>query len=86
MSIIEPPIDKLLNETDNDRFLLCSVASKRADDINDMMRGQRDRAMQAQNALDIARATDRKPLSIAFNEIAQGDVNCNPDSIDINYH
>lgn len=47
MSIIEPKIDVLLNETDNDRFLLCALASKRAHDINDMMRGQRDRAIPA---------------------------------------
>ena len=44
MSIIEPKIDVLLDRTDNDRFLLCALASKRAHDINDMMRGQRDRA------------------------------------------
>ena len=42
MSIIEPKIDVLLDRTDNDRFLLCALASKRAHDINDMMRGQRD--------------------------------------------
>jgi DNA-directed RNA polymerase subunit omega len=46
MSIIEPKIDVLLEKTDNDRFLLCSLASKRAYDINDMLRGQRDRAIQ----------------------------------------
>ena len=45
MTLIEPKMDKLLDETDNDRFLLCSLASKRAHDINDMMRGQRDRAI-----------------------------------------
>lgn len=55
MSIIEPKIDVLLNETDNDRFLLCALASKRAHDINDMMRGQRDRAIQLQTAVEIAR-------------------------------
>ena len=27
MSIIEPKIDVLLNETDNDRLLLCALAS-----------------------------------------------------------
>ena len=46
MSIIDPKIDVLLDATDNDRFLLCSLASKRAHDINDMMRGQRDRAIR----------------------------------------
>ena len=46
MSIIEPRITDLLDATDNDRFLLCALASKRAHDINDMMRGQRDRAIQ----------------------------------------
>ena len=30
MSIIEPEIDVLLSKTDNDRFLLCTLASKRA--------------------------------------------------------
>ena len=39
MSIIEPKIDVLLDEADNDRFLLCPLASKRAHDINDMLRG-----------------------------------------------
>ena len=65
MSIIEPKIDVLLDRTDNDRFLLCALASKRAHDINDMMRGQRDRAIQLQTAVEIARAADKKPLSAA---------------------
>ena len=82
MSIIEPKIDVLLNETDNDRFLLCALASKRAHDINDMMRGQRDRAIQLQTAV----AADKKPLSLAFNEIARGEVSYDPNSIDVNYH
>lgn len=55
MSIIEPKIDVLLDKTENDRFLLCAVASKRAQDINEMMRGQRNRAIQLQTAVDIAR-------------------------------
>ena len=70
MSIIEPKIDVLLDQTDNDRFLLCALASKRAHDINDMMRGQRDRAIQLQTAVEIARAADKKPLTIAFNEVS----------------
>ena len=81
MSIIEPKIDVLLNETDNDRFLLCALASKRAHDINDMMRGQRDRAIQLQTAVEIARAADKKPLSLAFNEIARGEVWSDPTTI-----
>ena len=74
MSIIEPRITDLLNETDNDRFLLCALASKPRHDINDMMRGQRDRAIQLQTAVEIAKAADKKPLSMAFAEIARGDV------------
>ena len=84
MSIIEPRINDLLEETDQDRFLLCALASKRAH--NDMMRGQRDRAIQLQTAVEIARAADKKPLTIAFNEIAAGDVSYDPDSIDIKNH
>ena len=79
MSIIEPKIDVLLDRTDNDRFLLCALASKRAHDINDMMRGQRDRAIQLQTAVEIARAADKKPLSLAFNEIARGEVSYDPE-------
>lgn len=86
MSIIEPRITDLLNQTDNDRFLLCSLASKRAHDINDMMRGQRDRAIQLQTAVEIARAADKKPLSMAFAEVARGDVSYDPESIDIENH
>ena len=86
MSLIEPRITDLLNETDNDRFLLCALASTRAHDINDMMRGQRDRAIQLQTAVEIAKAADKKPLSMAFAEIARGDVSYDPETIDAQNH
>lgn len=86
MSIIEPKIDVLLDKTENDRFLLCAVASKRAQDINEMMRGQRNRAIQLQTAVDIARAANRRPLSLVFDEIANGDVSFAEDSIDAANH
>ncbi|MCD8316525.1 MAG: DNA-directed RNA polymerase subunit omega [Eggerthellaceae bacterium] len=86
MSLIDPKIDVLLAETDNDRFLLCSLASKRAHDINDMMRGQRDRAIQLQTAAEIAKEANKKPLSLAFDEIARGEVSFDPDSIDVKNH
>lgn len=83
MSIIKPDIDVLLEDANNDRFLLCTMASKRAHDINDMMCGQRNRAIQLQTAIEIARAAEMKPLSMAFNEIARGDVSYDKASIDI---
>lgn len=86
MSLIEPKIDVLLNKTDDDRFLLCALASKRAHDINEMMRGQRNRAIQLQTAVDIAKANNRRPLSIAFDEIARGDVSYDPSTIDVHNH
>ena len=86
MSIIEPKIDVLLDQNDDDRFLLCALASKRAHDINEMMRGQRNRAIQLQTAVDIAKANNRRPLSIAFDEIARGDVSYDPSTIDIHNH
>ncbi len=86
MSIIEPKIEVLLSKADNDRFLLCTIAAKRAHDINDMMRGQRDRAIQLETAVEIARANDKKPLSMAFNEIARGEVSYDPSSIDVKNH
>lgn len=86
MSIIDPEIDVLLDETDNDRFLLCALASKRAHDINDMMRGQRDRAIQLQSAVEIAKANNKKSLSMAFAEVARGEVSYDPDTIDVKEH
>ena len=83
MSLIEPKIDELLERADNDRFLLCTVAAKRARDINDMMRGQRDRAAAQSLSVKVASATDKKPLSLAFAEIADGDVSYDPATIDL---
>ena len=83
MSLIEPKIDELLERADNNRFLLCTVAAKRARDINDMMRGQRDRAAAQSLSVQVARATDKKPLSLAFAEIADGDVSYDPATIDL---
>ena len=83
MSLIEPKIDELLERADNDRFLLCTVAAKRARDINDMMRGQGDRAAAQSLSVQVARAADKKPLSLAFAEIADGDVSYDPATIDL---
>ena len=83
MSIIEPNINDLLDNTEYDRFLLCSVASRRAHDINEMMRGHRTRALEMETALEIARANNRKPLSIAFQEVADGTVGYDPDTLDL---
>ena len=74
MSIVEPRIDTLLDKTDEDKNLLCAIASKRARDINDMMRGQRDRAVALQSVSEIAEFAGRKPLSLAMEEIARGEV------------
>jgi len=73
-SLMEPAIDDLLSKAENDRFLLCAIASERARDINDMMRGQRDRALALQSASQIAQFAGRKPLSLAMEEIARDEV------------
>lgn len=86
MSIVEPRIDTLLDKTHEDKYLLCAIASKRARDINDMMRGQRDRAIQLSSAVEIAKANHVKPLSMAFAEIARGEVSFDPETIDIKEH
>ena len=86
MSLIEPKVDELLEKTDNDRFLLCAISSKRARDINDMMRGQRDRAIQSSLAVDVAKAAKKKPLTLAFQEVSDGDVSYDPNSIGVKYH
>ena len=45
MSIVEPRIDTLLDKTDEDKYLLCAIASKRARDINDEMKMAASRAI-----------------------------------------
>lgn len=82
MSIVDPNIDELLDKSDNDRFILCSMASKRARDINDMMRGQRDRAVALQSVDEIAKLAGRKPLSLSMEEIARGEVSYDKQSFD----
>jgi DNA-directed RNA polymerase subunit omega len=74
MSIVEPRIDSLLDKTNEDKYLLCAIASKRSRDINDMMRGQRDRAVALQSVSEIAEFAGRKPLSLAMEEIARGEI------------
>lgn len=51
-----------------------------------MMRGQRDRAIQLSSAVEIAKANHVKPLSMAFAEIARGEVSFDPETIDIKEH
>jgi DNA-directed RNA polymerase subunit omega len=74
MSLMQPPVDELLEKTENDKFLLCAVASERARDINDMMRGQRDRAKVLNSANQIAQLAGRKPLSLAMEEIERDEI------------
>lgn len=82
MSVVEPKIDRLVEVTQQDRYLLCAVAAKRSRDINNMMRGQRDRALALQSVDEISRRSGRKPLSIALEEIAAGDVSYDSEAFD----
>lgn len=75
MSVVNPTIDDLLSVTDENRFLLCEMAARRACDINDMMRNQHNRAEQLADIEDVATFMSDEnghapnPLSIAFSEI-----------------
>ena len=75
MSVIKPKIDDLLDKTDNNRFLLASVASKRACDINSMLREQHSRVLAVQDIDDITIAMSGKDtISIAMEEIVDGNI------------
>lgn len=75
MSVIKPHIDDLLEKTDNNRFLLASLASKRACDINNMLRGQHERVLKVQDVDDITIALSGKDaISMAMEEIVDGDI------------
>lgn len=80
MSVMEPKIDDLLNTTEQDKYLLCAIASKRARDINDMVRGQHERAAALQSPDEISKIAGRKPLSLAMEEIARGEVSYDYDA------
>lgn len=71
--IIEPEIDQLLEKVDS-KYTLCIVAAKRARQINDMIHGVRDQALLTMQAPQIAQITSTKPLTLALEEIANGDV------------
>ena len=73
MSVTSPEIDSLLEKAENNPFLLCSLASKRACDINNMVRGQHLRVAAIQEFDDITVvASCQDPVSIAMNEIEEG--------------
>ena len=70
MSVIKPEIDTLLEKTEHNPFLLCSIASRRACDINNMLRGQHLRVTAIQETDDITTVMSGKdPVSIAMSEI-----------------
>ena len=62
MSVVKPCIDDLLEKTDHNRFLLASLASKRACDINSMLR---DITIGLSGA---------DTISMAMDEIVDGDI------------
>lgn len=75
MSVIKPKIDDLLDKTDNNRFLLASVAFKRACDINSMLREQHSRVLAVQDIDDITIAMSGKDtISMAMEEIVDGNI------------
>ena len=73
MSIVNPEIDVLLEQVDS-KFTLCTLAAKRSRQINDMIHGVRGQALGAMATSEIAKLTSAKPLALAMDEIAGGDV------------
>ena len=73
MSGTRPEIDSLLDKTEQNPFLLCAIASKRACDINNMIRGQHHRVTAIQDFDDITTIISGKAtVSIAMDEIEAG--------------
>ena len=71
--VIEPEIDTLLATVDS-KYTLCIVTSRRARQINDMIHGVRDQAILSMAPSEIALLTSTKPLTLAMEEVANGDV------------
>ena len=80
MSVVKPNIDDLLDKTDNNRFLLSSLASKRACDINSMLREQHSRVLAVQDVDDITIALSGKDtISMAMEELVDGSISYEED-------
>ena len=62
--MLEPAIDKLLEKTNGNRYVLCNIISKRAKEIESVRR------------LELA-DQDKKAISIACEEVAEGKVKSN---------
>ena len=59
--MLEPAIDKLLQQTNGNRYVLCNIVSKRAKEIESVRR------------LELA-DQDKKSISLACEEVANGKV------------
>lgn len=74
MSVVQPPIDELLDQVDS-RFTLSMLAAKRARYITDMISGTiNPKALEDIKLASVSRLTQAKPLSLAMEEIYEGDV------------
>ncbi|WP_077597897.1 DNA-directed RNA polymerase subunit omega [Olsenella urininfantis] len=83
MAVTKPEIDNLLTQTEQNPFLLCTVASKRACDINNMVRGQHLRVTAIQDVDDITPVVSGEdPVSIAMEEIESGTLSFVKDEFD----
>ena len=83
MSVTRPEIDTLLDKTEQNPFLLCALASKRACDINNMIRGQHHRVTAIQDFDDITTIISGKDtVSIAMDEIEAGTLSFVKDDFD----
>ncbi|MDO8987816.1 MAG: DNA-directed RNA polymerase subunit omega [Coriobacteriia bacterium] len=71
--VIQPEIDTLLATVDS-KYTLCIISARRARQINDMIHGVRDQAVLSMAPSQIASLTSTKPLTLALEEIAGGDV------------
>ena len=83
MSVIKPEIDSLLQKTEQNPFLLCSLASKRACDINNTLHGQHLRVTAVQDFDDNTTvASGKDSVSIAMKEINDGTLGFVKESFD----
>ncbi|OFK24634.1 MULTISPECIES: DNA-directed RNA polymerase subunit omega [Olsenella] len=73
MAVTKPEIDDLLAQTEENPFLLCAVASKRACDINNMIRGMHLRVAEVQDFDNITTiVSGEDTVSVAMQEIEEG--------------
>ena len=87
MSVVKPEIDGLLERTEQNPFLLSTIAAKRARDINNMVRSVANRAENSEDVPmsvlnEAVRLAGKSSVTKAMEEINNGTIGYDKEALD----